>query len=171
MSVNSYMGKLEIAIGSATLVFAMSVHAAEYYTWVDENGVTNYSERNPQGYSAEHVTPQSRFGLRYSPPRESEEQAAAETDEDTGETTPNSPRMSDADVEKHIAGERARIDAEIAKAKESNCKIGKRNLAQLEAYARIRVKDDNGQERVLTDSEKSDRVAQARQTIRENCTG
>ena len=27
---------------------------AEYYTWVDENGVTNYAERNPRGRRVEN---------------------------------------------------------------------------------------------------------------------
>ncbi|HAK52927.1 MAG TPA: hypothetical protein DCM54_13640 [Gammaproteobacteria bacterium] len=46
-------------------IFAVSsAFAAEYYTWVDENGVTNYSQRSPEGYSAEHITESQRFGRR-----------------------------------------------------------------------------------------------------------
>jgi hypothetical protein len=172
-SVMGYMRKLELALGSALLLFATFATGEEYYTWVDENGVTNYSERNPQGYDASHVTPQGRFGYRYQPPaaNANSDTPATPAAEDTQTTASDSEDLSDAEIEQQIASERARIDAEIAKAKSSNCKIGRRNLAQLEAYARIRVKDDDGQERVLTDAEKADRIGTARKTIRENCTG
>ena len=166
-----YMRKLELALGSALLLFTAIAHGEEYYTWVDENGVTNYSERNPQGYNASHVTPQGRFGYRYQPPAADTDTPAPPAAEETQAPASDSETLSDAQIEQQIASERARIDAEIAKAKSSNCRIGKRNLAQLEAYARIRVKDDDGQERVLTDAEKADRIATARKTIRENCTG
>ena len=76
-----------------------------------------------------------------------------------------------ADLDTQIAIEKARIDQEISQAKKSNCAIGKRNLVQLEAYARIKIKDDDGTERTLTDSEKASRIAEANQTIRENCRG
>jgi hypothetical protein len=170
------MKKLEtaVSIGAgviaafAMLMLAPSVLAAEYYTWVDENGVTNYSERNPQGYSADHITAENRFGYknpgRLDAPSGDESETAASEE-------PLTENAADEDVDKFIADERARIDMEIAKAKKSNCAIGKRNLAQLEAYSRIRVKDEDGTERVLTDAEKGNRMSQARQTIRENCTG
>lgn len=163
-----YMGKLEIALGLSVFMIAASASASEYYTWVDENGVTNYSEKNPQGYDAQHVTPQSRFGYRYQSRTLAPESDAGPAEEEA----PTDPaEMTDEQIDQQIASERARIDQEIARAKASNCKIGQRNLAQLEAYARVRVRDDDGQARVLTDSEKADRIAQARNTIRENCTG
>ena len=35
------------------LMASKPVSLAEYYTWVDEEGVTNYSQRDPEGYQAE----------------------------------------------------------------------------------------------------------------------
>ena len=163
------MGKLESAAGLialATLLCSLSTSAAEYYTWVDENGVVNYSERNPQGYSAEHVSGSQRFGYqrtRVVPDAEATSRPA--------ESSGTSTASDDQSIDAQIADEKARINQEIAAAKRSNCLIGKRNLAQLEAYARIRVKDDDGSERVLDDKEKTERIERARKTIRENCTG
>jgi hypothetical protein len=37
-------------------------------------------------------------------------------------------------------------------------------------YNRIRIKDENGEERILTEEEKASRTATARQIIRDNCT-
>ena len=166
-----YMRKLESTaglIGLLILVFTTTTNAGEapeYYTWVDENGVVNYAQRNPQGYQAEYVTGSQRFG--YSNEQADVTPEAATSSEDT--TDPD--QTDDAEIDAQIASEKARFDKEIAAAKKSNCTIGKRNLAQLESYARVKVRDDDGTERVLTDSEKSARINKAKQTIRENCTG
>ena len=164
-----YMRKLETAkglIGTLALILAVASSAAEYYTWVDESGVVNYSERQPQGFSADHITGSQRFGYQRNVP-----DPAPDPNRTSENEQAPAGAMDDAAIEAQIAGERARFDQEIAAAKKSNCAIGKRNLAQLEAYARIRVRDDDGTERVLDDSEKSERIDKARQTIRENCTG
>ena len=170
-SVMVYMRKLESTVGLIGLLFLVfttstsAAEAPEYYTWVDENGVVNYAQRNPQGYQAQYVTGSQRFGYRSGEADVASEAASPSAD------TSSPDQMDDEAIDAQIANERARFDQEIAAAKKSNCAIGKRNLAQLEAYARVRVKDDDGSERVLTDGEKSARVDKAKQTIRENCTG
>ena len=67
----SYMGKLEFAVGLfCAVLLALPVLAEEdYYTWIDENGVVNYSERNPQGYNAQYVRREARFGYANQIPR------------------------------------------------------------------------------------------------------
>ncbi len=138
---------------------------AEYYVWVDENGVTNYSQRNPQGVDATYVGPTRAESSRRpgAVPLSEEEEAVAETDEEGGAPT-------DEEIDQDVAERRAAIDAQIAETRRQNCEIGRRNLAQLEAFARVRVTDANGQQRVLSDSEKASRIQEARNTIRENCT-
>ena len=164
-----YMGKLETAAGFIGLLIMMfcqlTLAETEYYTWIDENGVVNYAEHNPQGYEALFVTSDQRFGLRNplkptleSPLETTDTTAAAIEDED------------EVDIDVQISRERARIDKEIAKAKRSNCNIGKLNLAQLENYNRIKIKDDSGAIRVLSADEKASRISKARETIRENYT-
>lgn len=140
--------------------------------WVDENGVTNYSERNPQGYDAMHVTRSLRFGEQLRAPEEEDEMTRRPSGSRPGANAPaEAVQPSEPDPGALIDNERAAIAAQIAATKRQNCEIGKRNLASLEAFARIRVSDGNGGERVLTDAEKADRIEAARQTIRENCTG
>jgi hypothetical protein len=166
--------KFLAGIGSLVLAFAspqLLATEAEYYTWVDENGVTNYAEKEPSGYNARFVTrEESRFGYSLRPQGDAlPQQVEPETPDTSAEAVPDDAEQPD--IDQQVAAERARVDAEIAAAKRSNCQIGRRNLAQLEAYARIRVKDDDGEERVLTDAEKAERIRKAKQTIRENCTG
>ncbi len=163
-----YMGKLETAAGFIGLLIMMFCQLAlaetEYYTWIDENGVVNYAEHNPQGYEALFVTGDQRFGLRN--PLKPTLEPELET---TGTTAATIEEEDEVDIDVQISRERERIDKEIAKAKRSNCNIGKLNLAQLENYNRIRVQGDDGAVRVLTEEEKASRVSRARETIRENC--
>lgn len=174
-SVKSYMGKLEIATGLMIAALLMSGNATaaaeeEYYTWIDENGITNYAERNPQGYEARYVTAdEQRFGYQTGREEEAPEPSLEAPAEDDAEEATTEELNRDVDAE--IAAEKQRIDREIAAAKKSNCNIGKLNLAQLTNYNRIKIKDDDGQVRVLSDEEKQSRIDRARATIRENCNG
>lgn len=140
-----------------------------YYTWVDEQGVTNYSERDPKDQNAIYVTPSSRrFGYLSLPEKEPEpEQANLSTDQ-TPSTSGGDAESQDPDTQLQI--EKDRIQQEIAKVKASNCQVGRRNLARLEAYARIRMKEADGTERILTDEEKQQKIDDAKKTISENCT-
>ena len=157
------MRKLESTaglIGLLILVCAATSNAEdEYYTWVDEDGVVNYSEHNPQGFDARFITRSQRFGYQSDEPLEQEapEQAATAAE-------------VERDIDVEIATQRARIDKEIAAAKKSNCNIGKLNLAQLQSYNRIKVQDDDGQVRVLSEEEKQSRIDRAKTTISENCS-
>jgi len=135
----------------------------EYYTWVDENGVTNYAERNPQGYNAQFISSSRPFGyLRDSGRPQAQRQDSANTESTT---------LDESDSGISMEAERQAIAQQIAEAKRSNCEMGKRNLARLEAFRRIRVSDENGEERLLSDEEKAQRINETRQIIRENCTG
>jgi len=140
---------------------AQSTLAAEdYYTWIDENGVTNYAQKNPLGYQARFVSKTRSFGRRLVAP---DPAPVAIPD------APNSTREVDPDAA--IAEERAVIAAEIATQKKSNCSIGKKNLIRLEMFSRVRVTDANGESRTLTAEEKVAKEEDARNIIRENCTG
>ncbi len=145
---------------------AETTQAAEaedsYYIWVDENGVTNYARQSPKGYESTYVSKSRRFG-QVNRPREKTKSPEAPAGSATAKPEVN--------PEIEIQEERADIQEQIARIRASNCDIGKRNLAKLESYARIRVKGDDGEERVLTEEEKQARTAKARKTISENCVG
>ncbi len=131
---------------------------SDYYTWVDENGITNYAERKPDNYQARYVTRAHRFGYR-----EPDEQ-------DTAETQQEAEEPEEVDPDKIIAAERAKFEAELAEEKRFNCDVGKKNLTRLETFARIRIKDENGNERIMTREEMDAKEAESRQLIRDNCT-
>lgn len=160
------------------LIASAASAAKDYYVWVDEDGVTNYSERNPQGVEAQHITSGQRFGERVedpvrrrpgrrSTPEESEPEQAVAPSPGGGSAAGGGEVDPDALIEE----ERQAIAAKIAETKRENCEIGKRNLAQLQAYARIRVKGEDGQERILTPEERQAKIDEARQIVRDNCNG
>ena len=163
-----YMRKLESTaglIGLLILVCAATSNAEdEYFTWVDEDGVVNYSEHNPQGFDARFITRSQRFGYQ------SEEPLGQEAPEQTATQQTAAPAAEDErDIDVEIATQKTRIDKEIAAAKKSNCNIGKLNLAQLQNYHRVKVQDDDGQVRVLSEEEKQSKIDRAQTTISENC--
>jgi hypothetical protein len=156
------MGYLKL-IFAFLLMACMPLKAADYYTWVDENGVTNYAERNPAGYQATFVTKRRRFGDRFG----DRQPEATPADEEASDQ----PAAQGVDPASMIAEERAQLSAQIAETKRINCEIGKTNLAKLEAFSRIRVKGDDGQDRYLSPEEKAGKVADANKVIAENCSG
>ena len=61
------------------------------------------------------------------------------------------------------------LGAEVAQTRASKCKIGLDNLVRLQAFARIRIKGDSGEERVLSPAEKQEKIDDARKIIQDNC--
>ena len=142
------------------MVASKPVSAAEYYTWVDDDGVTNYSQRGPEGYQAKYITERQRFGReQFFPPPPSEA------------STPAATSTGNVNADAAVANEKAAIVQELAKVKQDNCRIGTQGLARLESYSRIKVRDDDGEERFLNDEEKAQRSDEATALTRDNCTG
>jgi hypothetical protein len=149
-------------------IMSVSVFAQDYYTWVDANGVTNYAQKSPQGLEARLV------GRSQGADRDD---AIVDTRRGSRPGAEQAPQASQTDTtsegvdpDQVIADERAAVAAKIAEQKRGNCNIGKNQLTTLEMYSRIRIKDENGEERILTEEEKASRTATARQIIRDNCT-
>ncbi|MDA0273215.1 MAG: DUF4124 domain-containing protein [Proteobacteria bacterium] len=147
--------RILIAIVTLLLMCATASAASDYYVWVDENGVTNYSQQNPQGYTARHISKDYRFGDRII----EDEEPTTGSRPGANKSVDQEPAAANKTGDDLIGAERASIMAKIAETKNQNCGIGKRNLAQLEAFARIRVKGPDGNERMLSDEEHKARIA------------
>lgn len=157
-----------LAYAYALLVSTSATAAEDYYKWIDENGVPNYSDKIPVGYEGNKVDKSE--DSNYKPSQtgaQTPNGASAEADASKKEDT----KEKDAKTDAMASEETKKVEEEIAEIKRSNCEIGKRNLAQLQAYARIKVKEDDGKERVMGDDEKNAKVDEARKIIQENCSG
>lgn len=139
---------------------------SEYYTWIDENGVTNYAEKMPPGSDARLVTRSHPFGYRApdEKPQQVDETATA-----VSGTAAESPVKVDPD--RLIADEKAKLEATLAEKRQFNCDVGKKNLVRLETYGRIKIRDEDGNERIMTPEEMDTKKAESRTLIQENCTG
>jgi hypothetical protein len=149
----------------------LTAAAPEYYMWVDENGVTNFSQRNPEGVDATHISENQSFSQRAAASQRANSEPA--TPAAASASNSNAPASSEdnADPDALVNEQAAAMAAEMAAVKRKNCEIGKNNLAQIKAFARLRVRGEDGETRILTDEEKAAKAEAARQIIRENCSG
>ena len=114
---------LNIGLLAIFSVSAMPAIAEEdYYVWVDENGVTNYPQRNPQGYNADYFGRSSQFGQRINPRRP----GAAPIDVEQSNNSSTKKQTKAIDPDALVAEERAALAAKINATKASNCEIGKK---------------------------------------------
>ncbi|MBV1879773.1 MAG: DUF4124 domain-containing protein [Pseudomonadales bacterium] len=134
---------------------------SDYYIWVDANGVTNYAAQKPNDHEAKHITTNRSFGQNYS----------SENPEQLSDTPTRKAKDRPSEQDKALAQTRSNHNLEVAAAKRSNCQIGRRNLAKLEEFARIRLTDEKGGSRILSDDERTARLNKANKTIKENCNG
>ncbi len=143
---------MKILAGLTTILLAVilsvSIGAAEKatkvtYKWVDENGITQFTERPPQNRAYEKIIVTSSGG------RDVEEVSADEAVENAKEEA-----LDPVD--------------EIQKANERNCKIARQNMDVLNNIARIRV-TENGEERILSPEEKAERIEDTQKQIDTFC--
>lgn len=151
------------------LLAAPLLMGAEVYRWVDRDGVVNYGERAPEGVVAERVSAST--GQRIVTPASTQpgatepaaagQPAAAPADQ---QLTPEQQQMLD-DLQ---AAEQAR-QLELARIREANCQQARTLLDQLTSRGRLRVRGDDGVERVLPEDERQRRIEEAQRGIAVNC--
>lgn len=138
--------------------------AADVYRWVGPDGVVNYTQIKPQGVQAERVRTQGGRPSAAGAPAVKPVQQPADPTADASQLSPKQQEML-KDLE---SAETARKQ-EVARIREANCERSRRVLDRLSANARIRVRDDSGEERVMGEDERQDRIAEAQRGVAENC--
>ncbi len=115
--------------------------AAKFYKWVDEQGVTHYTEKAPEGTNATTV----RVGDTTSSDAEDEikqlgeRRAATEAEKKkAAENAPKTPAAGAADERKR---------------QQENCDQHRKNMAVLQAGGRISTTDEKGERRYLSPEE------------------
>jgi hypothetical protein len=150
------------SLSRAILPIALSISGitaleAGAYRWVDENGVTIYSQTPPPGQvETETIAPP--------PPPPA----------DPNETWENLNRqwqeMQDREDARMDRKEQATKDQERQEARATNCEAARHNLKGLaEGRFRIRIKEPDGGYRVLPAEERQAKIEKAQEMIRENC--
>ena len=131
------------------------VYAAKsYYKWVDEDGVTHYTERKPNGQNSEAISVST--GL----PRDDNGQPI-QLEDQTGDQGAEGTQTA-------AAGSDAAEDPNANKDPE-RCEVAKKNLKIITENNRIREKDEKGNFRFLNPDEIDERKKAAEQAIKESC--
>jgi hypothetical protein len=160
----SLMRKL-IEIGLLIVSLPMLM-GSEVYRWVDPNGVVNFTQLKPRGVQAQHISTGS-AGTSV---------IGEVTDQPVGAPGAGEPAAEgqlSSDQQNMLKGlqaaEQARRD-EVARIKTANCEKSRSVLNRLSGTERIRVRDNDGAERIMEESERQQRISDAQRGISENCT-
>ena len=134
-------------VGVLSLCLVTSVNAATLYKWTDEEGLIHYSERPPVGVTnyeriRSEATPGNKpIEYKVDTPKDEQDQASAEAANNQAASAVNQERCANA----------------------------RKNLEALNSFARIRVKEDDGQLRFLSEEEIVERRQEYRDVIANEC--
>ena len=154
---------LHIAASSMLVLFLQGQPAAASptYRWVDDNGNPVLSDRPPEtGIPYTEVGVDSGF-RRYPKP------VATETADLGGQAPTNSTSTSLAT--NATGGQSTRV--EVVEAQPALCEQAKNNIFKLETFPRMRVQDDDGEVRFMSDEERATQLATAYRVRDANCVG
>ena len=143
-----------ILLGSLMLALSAPVMAAQVYKWVDAQGVTHFGAQPPADAKSAAVDtkiaqPPSGFPL---PAK-------------AAPTLPPSADDKQKAADEKVRQEVAQQEAERAK----YCDTLRTNLAQLKNNPRIRIADDSGDMRKISEEERQQRITQSEQDLQKNC--
>jgi hypothetical protein len=129
---------------------------AQVYKWVDENGVTHYGERPPQGQKASPVAATPSAGPS---PSQAKPQGAQDwQDQNIDFQRRRIQRKQQAEREQQDAATRQR-----------RCNLAKDDLQQMESVERLYDLNEKGERVYLGDAERKAEIERARQYIARNC--
>lgn len=143
--------RMMIAAGIAVALMAGSVSATEYYKWVDDKGVTRYAEQAPVGVKAEKVNTYSGGATKYDP-------TAANTD------------AEEARKEQEHKDEVASRTKKLEEEEKVKCAKVSEQRKVLTERGRVRMKDKDGNERILTQEEQNAKIAELEKYEKDMCS-
>ena len=157
----------------ALLLLLPAWASADIYRWVDANGVVNYTQQKPRGVNAELVG-SSRSRPRSAPAQDAAPPAEPEPGSVAADATVAERRaaMSEAQRQRldELEAEQERRKAELAMEREENCNKANDVLDQLTERSRIRIRGEDGTERIIGEDERQSRIQEAQLAIAEHCT-
>lgn len=133
----------------STIGVPSSMAAKNYYKWTDADGVTHYSAQKPHNKESEKISVKT--GL---PTATSTDGNKIEAKTTESKPAPSIPKK----------------DNENARAKDpERCTAATERLKTLTDYDRVRVIGEDGEARILSKEEKSEKTAEAQKAIDEDC--
>lgn len=148
------MTKHLILLAAAQALF-LNHAAAAVYKWVDEQGVTHYSQTPPSTGQAQILPP---------PPPPAEDPDAA--NRRLGELQERLKKLEEARAK---AREETRKKAEEEAARKENCRRARERLAALEPTPRVLMRKPDGRVVRLSDEARLKELDKAREAIKKYC--
>lgn len=134
---------------------AVGLAQAAMYKWVDENGVTQYTQYPPPNRKTEVVVP---------PPPPAEDPEGAQKKLEATLQMQDEQDKAAATAEQEQA--KSRNEAEV---RAKNCQIARDNLSKLTTGGRKRIMGPDGVATYLSDEEREAKIAEAKQQIGKYC--
>jgi hypothetical protein len=149
-----------IACLSLILAAPAMLGAAKFYKWTDAQGVTHYSEGPPPESSrnASEVKVPTRLPSGSPAPANAPKAAASPAKKD-GKADKKEGKVSEKSEEAAAGNERYA----------ERCKQLRTNLQTMQEHARIKVSDEKGESRVLSDEEKNNQLDDIQRQIKAYC--
>ena len=136
------------------LCFSIASHGA-IYKWVDENGVTQFSQFPPSEQEAERVRGAAR-------PAEDPDAARERLQQKLDGFEERREAESDSREEQAAQQEQQAL-------RQRNCEAARHNLEILERGGRTRIRTESGEATYLTEEQRQERLETARKAVQENC--
>lgn len=178
--MSHFAGFRSLALLLIALALPDAATADAVYRWVDAQGVVHYSSVAPRGVDFERIDPGAR-------PRALPSLANPRAQDDAEDTQPSAdtaaapadatePSADDLGLTEEQQLRRAALQAEasdrraqLAQQRQERCQAARRQYDELTTHSRVRIRDDSGRERLLSEEELQDRIARARDAIVTNC--
>lgn len=149
------------------MMLASSVACAgQFYKWTDAQGVTHYTEEPPPA-SATGTTE-----VKVSTKLPSGSQAPADTTKKPADKAGKGAATATGkktDGKTPAAGDKPAADDKVPGQYAEKCKTLQANLQAMQDHARVKVADEKGETRVLTDEEKQSQLDETQRSIKAFC--
>jgi hypothetical protein len=147
-----------LAMAGLLLIWSGLSHGA-IYKWIDENGVTNYTQYRP---SDEQTGEQVKVVV---PP------ASPKTDSGVAQQRLENQlkTLADNQAEREEAAETRAEAATEAKQRAENCEKARSNLSKLTTGGRKRIMGADGVARYMSEEQRQEHIAEAETQIKESC--
>lgn len=154
---------MRFALAVVISALAVGAQADGIYKWVDENGVVHYGSHPPQKENVEVIKkPKSERYKQWQASLAPEQSAAEPPTEKQQKAAPEPEAQQAPQPNEALTKAQQAVRAQ-------RCRIAQTDLQELTTHSRVREVGPDGSMRVLTEEERQERIARARQMIRDNC--
>lgn len=137
------------ALCMASVLLANPSFAAKIYKWVDEDGITHFSEHPPKNTQTTVIKPK----VGHSEPVNYDSGAPAD----------------DKTAAEAAAQRQAEEDLAQALKDPTRCEAARKNMETLQNFGRVKVKGEDGEFHYLSPEEQQERIQSTQQAIDESC--